>query len=186
MVSTELLRTWRETGSRDALDGLMSALHVELERLARSSLRRERPDHTLETHALLNEAYVRLIDADVDWRDRAHFLAVAARTMRRVLVDHARARGRGKRRAGIRVTLTDSLDKASSDPSPVDVLVLSDAIDRLDAQDARKAQVVELFFFGGLTVPEAAEAMGVSPRTIERELRFARAWLRNELGQAES
>jgi RNA polymerase sigma factor (TIGR02999 family) len=180
MVSTELLRAWRETGSRDAFDGLVEAVYLELERLASASLRSERGDHTLETHALLHEAYIRLIDAAVDWRDRAHFLAVAARTMRRILVDHARARGAGKRDGGVRVTLSGVMQEAP-DASPVDVLVLNDAIERLEAQDARKAQVVELFFFGGLTVPEAAEALSLSPRTVERELRFARAWLRRAL-----
>ena len=180
---TQLLVSWRRDGSREAFDGLVSLLYPELERIARGAMRRERTDHTLQTHALLNEAYVRLIDAEVDWRDRAHFLAIAARTMRRILVDHAKARRRVKRQGGIRVTLTDGLDPAAAVASPVDVLVLSDAIDRLAAQDERKAQIVELHFFGGLTCEEAAAALDVSTSTIERELRVARAWLRRDLEQ---
>jgi RNA polymerase sigma-70 factor (ECF subfamily) len=180
MTPTELLKSWRSAGNREAFDGLVSVLYHELETIARGAMRRERASHTLQTHALLHEAYVRLIDADVDWRDRAHFLAVAARTMRRILVDHAKARHRVKRDGGIRVALTDALGAAGSEP-PVDMLVLSDAIDRLAAQDERKAQIVELHFFGGLTCDEAAEALGVSISTVERELRVARAWLHRDL-----
>ena len=177
---TQLLQAWRSGGSRDAFDGLMSALYVELERIARDAMKGERPSHTLQTHALLHEAYVRLIDAKVDWRGRAHFLAVAARTMRRILVDHAKARGRVKRDGGVRVELTHALQAAGSE-TPIDMLVLSDSIDRLAAQDDRKAQIIELHFFGGLTCDETAEALELSVTTIERELRIARAWLRREL-----
>jgi RNA polymerase sigma factor (TIGR02999 family) len=180
VTPTQLLQSWRGEGSREAFDGLVSVLYGELERIARGAMRHERPGHTLQTHALLHEAYVRLIDAQVDWRDRAHFLAVAARTMRRILVDHGKARLRVKRQGGVRVALTDSL-RSSATPEPVDVLVLSDAIDRLASQDERKAQIVELHFFGGLTSEEAAEALGLSISTIERELRVARAWLHRDL-----
>jgi RNA polymerase sigma factor (TIGR02999 family) len=177
---TQLLQSWRDAGSREAFDGLVSLLYAELEKLARDAMRAERPTHTLQTHALLHEAYVRLIDAKVDWRGKAHFLAVAARTMRRILVDHAKGRSRQKRDGGIRVALTDVL-RPSDGPGPIDMLVLSDAIDRLSQQDERKAQIVELHFFGGLTCEETAEALSVSVTTIERELRVARAWLHRDL-----
>jgi RNA polymerase sigma-70 factor (ECF subfamily) len=175
-----MLHSWRKGGNREAFDGLVSVLYQELERIARGAMRREQIGHTLQTQALLHEAYVRLIEASVDWQDRAHFLAIAARTMRRILVDHAKARGRAKRSGGVRVELSDTL-RASAAPAPVDVLVLSDAMDRLAAQDARQAQIVELHFFGGLTCTETAEALGVSTATIERDLRLARAWLRRDL-----
>lgn len=182
MNPTELLQSWRNRDNREAFDHLVSLLYDELQGIARRSMRRERLGHTLQTQAVLHEAYVRLIEAKVDWRDRAHFLATAARTMRRVLVDHGKARRRAKRSAGVRVTLTDGLVGRTPAPqSPVDVLVLSDAIDRLSAQDERQAQIVELHMFGGLTCEETAEALGVSTSTIERELRVARAWLRREL-----
>jgi len=177
---TELLQSWRKGGSREAFDNLVSVLYAELENLAREAMKSERPNHTLQTHALLHEAYVRLIDANVDWRGRAHFLAVAARTMRRILVDHAKARQRLKRDGGIQVALTDAL-RASEVVAPIDMLVLSEAIDRLAVQDERKAQIVELHFFGGLTCDETAEVLDVSISTIERELRVARAWLHRDL-----
>jgi RNA polymerase sigma-70 factor, ECF subfamily len=169
--------------NREAFDGLVALLYDELERVARSAMRSERRDHTLQTHALLHEAYGRLVDVEVDWRDKAHFLAIAARTMRRILVDHAKARHRAKRSGGVRVEFTEHLH-ASQAASPVDILVLSDAMDRLAAQDERQAQIVELHFFGGLTCEETAEALGVSTTTIERDLRLARAWLRRDLDTA--
>lgn len=178
--ATQLLQAWRGGGDRDAFDGLMAVLYVELERIAHEAMKSERPDHTLQTHALLHEAYVRLIDAKVDWRGRAHFLAVAARTMRRILVDHAKARRRLKRDGGVRIELTNAMQPAEPD-APIDILVLNDSIDRLAAQDDRKAQVIELHFFGGLSCEETAEALELSVSTIERELRVARAWLRREL-----
>lgn len=178
---TELLRSWR-SGNRDAFDSLVGLLYQELERLAHRAMSGERAAHTLQTHALLHEAYVRLIDANVEWRGRAHFLAIAARTMRRILVDHAKARRRLKRDGGVRVCLTDAVPvREPAEPAPIDILVLNDAIDRLAVQDARKAQIVELHFFGGLTCDETAEALEVSVSTIERELRVARAWLRRDL-----
>lgn len=181
VTPTELLQSWRGAGSRQAFDGLVAVLYDELERIAQGAMRREQQGHTLQTQALLHEAYLRLIDARVDWRDRAHFLAVAARTMRRILVDHGKARRRSKRGGGaVLVTLTGDLPAADATP-PIDVLVLSDAIDRLGAQDERQAQIVELHFFGGLTCQETAEALGVALTTIERDLRMARAWLRRDL-----
>src|SRR5262245_34407174 len=128
VTPTELLQSWRGVGSREAFDQLTAMLYDELQRIARGAMRHEQPGHTLQTNALLHEAYVRLIDANVDWQDRAHFLAVAARTMRRVLVDHGKARLRAKRGGGaVLVTLTGSIPVAADAPAPVDVLVLSDA-----------------------------------------------------------
>ena len=181
MTPTELLKSWRGTKDRDAFNRLVELLYDELTRMARGAIRGERAGHTLQTHALLHEAYGRLIEADVAWNDRAHFLAIAARTMRRILVDHAKARGSAKRSGGVRVELTERLH-ASQAPQPVDVVVLSDAIERLTLQDARQGQIVELHFFGGLTCEETATAMEVSLATVERGLRLARAWLRRELG----
>jgi RNA polymerase sigma factor (TIGR02999 family) len=180
MTPTELLREWRGVGSREAFDQLTSLLYEELRRLARGAMRGERAGHTLQTHALLHEAYVRLADADIEWQDRAHFLAAAARTMRRVLVDHAKARVRSKRGGGdaLFVTLTGSLTVAAASPAPMDVLVVNQALERLAAQDERLARIVELHFFGGLTHEEAGEALGISPSTVVRDLRLARAWLR--------
>ena len=130
---------------------------------------------------LVHEAYLRLVDADISWQDHAHFMAVAARTMRRVLVDHARARRRHKRGGGaVRVELEDVAGRGARAPS-VDVLDLHDVLERLAAFDARKAAIVELHFFGGLSYDETAEAVGVSPATVDRELRLAKAWLRDEL-----
>lgn len=180
--ATVLLRAWRG-GDRDALDRLLPLVYDELSGLARRALRSERSDHTLQTRALVHEAYLRLVDADISFQDRAHFLAVAARTMRRVLVDHARARLRDKRGGGaVRIDL-DRVDL----PAPGDelaILDLHEALERLTALDPRKATIVELHFFGGLSYDETAEAVGVSAATVDRELRFAKAWLKVELGQA--
>lgn len=174
---SQLLIDWR-SGNRAALDQLIPLVHAELHRMAEECLRGERPGHTLQPTALVNEAYLRLIGASVAWQDRAHFFAVSATTMRRVLVDHARARGRLKR-AGRPVSLEDSLIIAADRAD--DFLVVNDALDRLEQQDARAARVVELHYFGGLTYEEAAEALGVSAATVDRDLRFARAWLHREL-----
>lgn len=178
-TATYLLRAWRG-GDRAALDRLLPLVYDELAGLAHQALHRERVGHTLQTRALVHEVYVRLVDADVAWQDRAHFLAVAARTMRRVLVDHARARRRQKRGGGaVRV----DLDAAALpvDPPEADILDLNDALERLAAFDARKSAIVELHYFGGLSYDETAEAVGVSAATVDRELRLAKAWLRHEL-----
>jgi RNA polymerase sigma factor (TIGR02999 family) len=174
-----LLREWR-AGSADALDRMIPLVYDELRRLARRRLRHERVDHTLQTTALLHEAYVRLAGADVDWEGRVHFLAVAAQTMRRILVDHARARGRGRRGGGaVRVTLDEGL--AAAPARGLDVIALDEALGRLAEFDARKAQLVEVHYFGGLTYEEAALALDISPATVHRELRLARAWLYAQL-----
>ncbi|MFI5006840.1 MAG: sigma-70 family RNA polymerase sigma factor [Solirubrobacterales bacterium] len=176
---TQLLHEWRG-GNRAALEELLVEVYDELRRLARRHMRRERPDHTLQTTALVHEAFLRLADADVPWQDRAHFFSVAARQMRRILVDHARARASAKRGGEAR-RLT--LDEAMAAPSRhVDELLqIDEALGRLAEEDPRKSQVVELRFFGGLTYEEIAEVLGVSLSTVRADLRFAKAWLRKEL-----
>jgi RNA polymerase sigma factor (TIGR02999 family) len=174
-----LLRAWRQ-GERSALDQLLPLIYEELRAIARRHLKLERPDHTLQTTALVHEAYLRLYGADVEWEGRVHFLAVAAQAMRRVLVDDARARTRLKRggRSGV-ITLEDDLAPAPERSG--DLLALDEAIERLAALDQRKARIVELHYFGGLTYDETATAMGVSAATVDRELRLAKAWLYREL-----
>jgi len=177
---TELLVAWRN-GDEGALAQLMPEVHGELHRIARRCMRGERAGHTLQATALVNEAYVRLVDTrQVRWQDRTHFLAMSARLMRRVLVDHARARLYQKRGGGaLKVTLTDGL--AGSDEQPQDVIALHDALDALAKFDERKSRVVELRFFGGLTVEETAHVLGVSADTIMREWKLAKAWLLREI-----
>jgi RNA polymerase sigma factor (TIGR02999 family) len=171
-----LLRAWAH-GDEAAGDRLFPILYSELRRRAGRFMRRERRYHTLQPSGLVHEAYLRLAAApDLDWNDRAHFFAIAARVMRQVLVDHARRRGAAKR-DGLRVTLGD----ADAAVDPPDVLDLENALKELAALDARQARVVELRFFGGLDVEEAAEVMGVSPRTVKREWQTARAWLQHRL-----
>jgi RNA polymerase sigma-70 factor, ECF subfamily len=177
---TELLLAWGN-GDEAALTRLMPAVHDELRRLARRQMRGERPDHTLQTTALVNEAYLRLIDLSrVRWQDRAHFFALSARMMRRILVDHARARNYQKRGGGaINVTLDEACTLAA-ERGP-DLVALDDALEALARVDARKSQVVEMRFFGGLTVDETAEALKVSPETVMRDWRMAKVWLLREL-----
>ena len=173
---TQLLRAW-SLGDAQALERLLPLVEAELRRVARAYMARERRGHTLQTTALVNEAYVRLVDAQrLRWQDRAHFVGIAARLMRRVLVDHARARGYKKRGGGAqRVTLVEGLTVAP--PPDVDIVGLDRALDLLATVDERKARVVELRFFGGLTVEEAAEVLRVSPDTIKRDWRLAKLWL---------
>jgi RNA polymerase sigma factor (TIGR02999 family) len=177
---TRLLQSWRQ-GDAGALERLLPLIYDELHAIARRHMQGERPDHTLQTTALIHEAYLRLCGADVTWEGRVHFLAVAAQTMRRVLVDHARARSRDKRGGGeAPVTLDDAL--AASPERPDDLLALDEALTRLSALDERKARAVELHYFGGLTYDETAAALEVSAATVDRELRMAKAWLYRELG----
>jgi RNA polymerase sigma-70 factor (ECF subfamily) len=177
---TELLRSW-SAGDEAALDQLLPVVEAELRRLARIYMARERLGHTLQATALVNEAFVRLVDArQVAWQDRAHFLGIAARLMRRVLVDHARARGMQKRGAGgYAVPLED--DMATSPAQDLDLLALDRALEALAAVDARKVQVIEMRFFGGMTVEETAGALRVSPDTVKRDWRLAKLWLLREL-----
>jgi RNA polymerase sigma factor (TIGR02999 family) len=177
-----LLVAWRG-GDRQAFDQLVPLVYGELHSLADRQLRRESPGHSLQTTALLHEAYLRLVGADVRWEGRVHFFAVAAQIMRRVLVDHARARARNKRGGGVApVTLEDALVEGGSSP---DVLDLDEALGRLSALDERKARAVELHYFGGLTYDEVAVAMEISPATVHRELRLAKAWLYHALKSGE-
>jgi RNA polymerase sigma factor (TIGR02999 family) len=180
----ELLERCR-AGDAAALDELVTAVYAELRRLAAHHLRAERPDHTLQPTALVHEAYVRLAHGhDRPWQDRSHFLAAAAKVMRHVLVDHARARAAGKR-AGqrTRLALDDALEVAAR--ADVDLLALDDALHALAEVDPDLARVVELRAFVGLTIVEIAEVVGVSRATVEREWATARAWLRTELTRAE-
>ncbi|MEZ5066072.1 MAG: ECF-type sigma factor [bacterium] len=180
---TRLLLDWRG-GDSAALDRLTSLLYEDLHALAARSMRGERSDHTLQPTALVGEAYARLVEADVSWQDRAHFFAVAARTMRRVLVDHARHRNRVRRGGGDwqRVTLTDALGLGREDGT-LDFLDLHQALEELAEYDARKAQAVELRYFAGLGPPDVARVLEVSESTVHRELRFATAWLRTRLAE---
>ena len=176
---TALLKDW-SGGDRDALERLMPIVYGELKRLASSYLRSERPDHTLQPTALVHEAYLRLEgQRSVVWSNRAHFFGIAARIMRRILVDHARRRGAAKRDvATLRVTLVDD---AAADRAP-ELIALDTALTSLEDLDPQQARVVELRYFGGLTVEETAEAAGISTATVKREWRTARAWLRREIG----
>lgn len=179
---SRLLLSWRD-GDASALERLLPLVYDELHTMARRHMRGERPDHTLQTTALIHEAYLRLCGADVAWEGRVHFLAVAAQTMRRVLVDHARARGRAKRGGGdAAITLDDAV--VASPDRPDDLVALDEALVRLSALDERKARIVDLHYFGGLTYDETATAVGISPATVDRELRLAKAWLHRELRPA--
>jgi RNA polymerase sigma factor (TIGR02999 family) len=182
---TQLLRAWSE-GDEGALDQLVPLVEMELRRLARVYMRRERRHHTLQATALVNEAFIRFTDArNVRWQDRAHFLGIAARLMRRVLVDHARSRGYRKRGGGaVRVSLEEAL-LVATEPA-TDLVALDRAMRAFALVDPRKAQVVELRFFGGLSVEEAAEVLHVSAETVKRDWRIAKLWLVRELsGQAQ-
>jgi RNA polymerase sigma factor (TIGR02999 family) len=176
---SRLLADWanRDPAAREAL---VPIVYEELRRLAHHYMRGERTGHTLQTTALVNEAYMRLAGIDaLQWRDRKHFFAMAATLMRRVLVDYARQRARDKRGAGISVT---SLDENVIAPmSAVDVVALDDALERLAAVDPRQSRIVELRFFAGLSVEETAEALGVSEATVKRDWATAKLWLYNEL-----
>ena len=177
---TCLLKAWGQ-GDQGALDRLIPLVHQELRRLAHRYMAGERSGHTLQTTALVNEAYLRLVDcARVRWQDRAHFFAVSASLMRRVLVDFARSRGYRKRGAGARpVTLDENL--ALGPPQSPDLVALDDAMEALAAVDPRKSKVVELKFFGGLTVEEIAEVLRVSPQTVLRDWKLAKSWLLREM-----
>ncbi len=169
------------TGNKAALDELMPLVYNELRRLASSYLRRERSDHTLQATALVHEAYVRLIDQqNVDWRNRAQFFALAAKMMRRILVNHAEAHRAAKRGDGVQKL---SLDEAMSffDEEELDLIELNEALNRLSELDERQAEIIELRFFGGLTIEEVAEMLHISPATVKREWAMAKAWLLREL-----
>ena len=165
-----------------AAEALVPLVQEELRRIAERQMARERLGHTLQPTALVNEVYLRLIDQTrVRWNDRAHFMAIAAQTIRRILVDHARRHGAAKRGGGQRVAV-DMAAEVAAPAADVDLLVLEEALERLSALNPRQARIVDLRFFGGLGVEETAVVLGVSPRTVKGEWRFARAWLERELG----
>jgi RNA polymerase sigma factor (TIGR02999 family) len=170
-------------GNRDSLDQLLPAVYDELRRLAEAFMRNERASHTLQPTALVHEAYLRLIDQrEVDWNNRAHFFSIAAETMRRILVNYAHSHKAAKR-GGEATRL--SIDQIASIPgaSEVDVILLDEALERLAAMDPEQARIVELRFFGGLTVKEVAAVLNLSTTTIEREWRTAKAWLQDQISQ---
>ncbi len=177
---TRLLVDWRN-GDQGALEQLIPLVHEELRRVARRHMAHERAGHTLQATALVNEAYVRLIDIrQVNWQDRAHFFAMSSRLMRRILVDFARSKGYQKRGGGAQKVSLDEALIVSQEPG-ADLVALDDALTALAGFDARKAQVVEMRFFGGLSVEETAEALKVSVDTVMRDWKLAKAWLLREL-----
>lgn len=178
---THLLREWSK-GNQIVLEELTPLVYRELRRLADTYMRRERPGHTLQPTALIHEAYLKLVDQKQPaWENRSHFYRFAAHLMRQILVDHARARRAQKRAGGEKVPLEAA--EAIGSARPADLIALDEALNRLEEFDKRKAQIVELKFFGGMTENEAAEALGVSERTVRRQLRLAKAWLAQAMGQ---
>ena len=177
---TQLLERWG-TGNKEVLDELLPIVYDELRRQAARYLRRERIGHTLQTTALIHEAYIRLVDQrNVRWQNRAHFFGIASQLMRRILVDHARTKKRAKRGGSdIRVSLTDIV--ASTKAEDLDVIALDEALNRLATIDQQQARVVELRFFSGLTVEETAEVLSISPATVKRDWSMAKAWLHREI-----
>jgi RNA polymerase sigma factor (TIGR02999 family) len=179
---TALLAAWQD-GDLAARDDLISSLYAELHRLAGAYLRRERPDHSLTPTALVHEAYLKLDHQQrVDWKSRAHFFSIASHMMRRVLVDHARARAAVKRGEHLTLAL-DDVDVAVAGPS-VDILAVHRALEKLAALDPRQSRLIELRFFGGLTVEEAAAVLDIAPVTVKRDWALARAWLYRELQES--
>lgn len=180
---TELLLNWKR-GDEAAFEQLIPLIYPDLKRLARRYMGRENPGHTLQTSALINEAYLRLIDQkDLAWQDRSHFFAVASRVMRHILIDHARNHARTKRGAGLRHLDLDEA-KAVTEMRAAQLLALDEALKSLATVDPRKSQIVELRFFGGLTVEETADVMELSRITVNREWRAAKAWLHSEISGA--
>ena len=182
---TQLLIAWG-AGDRSAGDRLLPAVYAELHRRAAAAMRREQDGHTLQPTALVHEAYMRLVDQDrIQWRNRAQFYGVAAQLMRRILIDHAREHLADKRGGGAPHVTLSGVD-AAPDDAGVDVLDLHGALERLAQLDARQAQLVELRYFGGLSIDETAEALEISPSTVKREWATARAWLKRELTSSEN
>jgi RNA polymerase sigma factor (TIGR02999 family) len=181
--ATELIRAWQQ-GDRDALNRVVPLVYDELRRVAHARLRAEPAGHLLQTTALVHEAYLRLVDLDrINLRDRAHLLALAARLMRQILVDQARRRDARKRGGDIRFTGLHDVPNATT-PAAIDVLALNDALTELTSLDPRAGRVVEVKFFAGLTIDETAEALGVSPATVERDWTVAKAWLQQRMSSA--
>jgi RNA polymerase sigma factor (TIGR02999 family) len=179
---TQLLTEWR-SGHPQALERLTPLVYDELRRLARNYMRSERGSHTLQATAVVHEAFLRLIQANVALQDRGHFFALASRLMRRVLVDHAKSRSRIKRNSGARDLIAEDTGEVVP-PMDFDVVALDDALEGLQQMEPRLAQVIELYYFGGLTYDQIAAAVGNSAATVHRDIRLARAWLLNEIGGA--
>jgi len=178
---TRLLYLW-SGGDRAALESLMEVVYAELRRLAHSYLRRERRGNTLQSTALVHEAYLRLIDQkNVTWQNRAHFFGIAAHMMRRILVDHARSRQASKRGGGISMLALEEADVGSGPPA-LDLVVLDQALEGLAGIDPQQSRIVELRFFAGLSIDETAEVLKISPATVKREWAMAKAWLYREMG----
>lgn len=181
---TELLAKWRG-GDNAALERLTPMVYAELKRLAERMFRREASAHTLQPTALVNEAFEALVRMDVPWQDRSHFYALSARLMRRILVNHANARRAEKRGGGdLRVTLNEETEPPVGGPDE-EILALDAALNELAQEDARRAQVIELHYFGGLTYPQIASALGLSPSTVHEDLRSAKVWLFRRLAASE-
>ncbi len=181
---TELLRHWKQ-GDERALDTLLPMLYEELRRLAHYHLQSERPDHTLQTTALVHEAYLRLVGSQsVDFQNREHFIAVASRLMRRILVDYARERRASKREGGCRIAI-EYLD-ALAVKGDADLLALDDALNELSAIDERQGKIVEMKFFGGLSAPEISRVLGISRATVDRDWATARVWLHRQMSRTAS
>jgi RNA polymerase sigma-70 factor, ECF subfamily len=182
---TKLLKDWSE-GDSSAADKLMPLVIDDLRRLAHNYMRREKAGHTLQTSALVNEAYVRLVDqSKIQWESRAHFFGIAARLMRQILVDQARRRNFAKRGGGaIRVSLNEAT--AVAEEQSANVMALDEALKNLESIDPRQSRIIELRFFGGMSIEETAEALKVSPGTVMRDWTFARAWLRKEMAASEA
>lgn len=177
---TQLLKDWSE-GDQEVLDELMPLVYEELRRQASGYLRRERPNHTLQTTALIHEAYLKLIGQEVSWQNRAHFFAIAAQAMRRILVDHAKTRHREKRGgAAENLALEEAAFVGVSEKS-VDLVNLDEALNRLAKLDQRQARIVELRYFSGLSIDETAEVIGVSNATVRNDWNMAKAWLKQEI-----
>jgi RNA polymerase sigma factor (TIGR02999 family) len=178
---TRLLSAWQSGDSR-ALERLTPLIYEELRNRARRYMRRERPGHTLQATAVVHEAFVKLVEMDVSWQDRAHFFAVAARQMRRILVDHAKTRFRDKRGGTTTGSIEDhELDLGPATAGDIDVLEIDEALERLAGNNARLAEMVELHYFGGLTYQELSETLKVSEATVDREIRLAKAWILRQI-----
>lgn len=179
-----LLIKWR-AGDQQALQALIPLVYQELRRIARHHLRQERPDHTLQSTALIHEAYLRLMkQGPAEMEHRPHFLAVSSRLMRQILVDHARGRRAAKRGGGVKLELNDAM--SAQKPQNVDLIALDDALNELAELDPQQSRIVELRFFGGLSIDETAEIVGVSPTTVKREWATARAWLKRAVGRSKT
>ena len=178
---TQLLKNWK-AGDNEALSDLMPMVHDTLRKLAGKYMQSENAGHTLQATALVNEAFLKLVDADVTWQNRAHFMAIAAKSMRNILIDHAKSKGRQKR-GGNDVLVTLHEANVAGDKGTPELLDIEDALNQLADLDTRKAEIVELSFFGGMTYDEIAEALGISAATVDRELRFSKAWLQRALNE---